>query len=100
MPTSTLVLVQNKTINCAYVTVPQKIPVLFSRTKQIPASFIDPKKSILAKMSDPKNPSDTHVIKICEWGPWASWGVYGLRIREKNFQTNLKLVIESKGLYY
>ena len=32
----------------------KKIPVLFSRPKKIPASFIDPKKSVLAKMSDPK----------------------------------------------
>ena len=51
-------------------TIPQKIRVLFSRPKKIPASFIDPKKSLLAKMSDPKNPSDPPVIKICEWGPW------------------------------
>ena len=28
--------------------------LLFSRPKKIPASFIDPKKSLLAKMSDPK----------------------------------------------
>ena len=35
-------------------TIPPKIPVLFSRPKKIPASFIDPKKSLLAKMSDPK----------------------------------------------
>ena len=34
--------------------IPKKIPVLFSRTKKIPASFIDPKKSLLAKKSDPK----------------------------------------------
>ena len=51
-------------------TIPKKVPVLFSRPKNIPASFIDPKKSLLAKMSDPKNPSDLPVIKICEWGPW------------------------------
>ena len=35
-------------------TIPKKIPVLFSRPQKIPASFIDPKKSLLAKMSDPK----------------------------------------------
>ena len=35
-------------------TIPIKIPLLFSRPKKIPASFIDPKKSLLAKMSDPK----------------------------------------------
>ena len=63
MPTSTLVLVKKKTINCAYVIFdlswwkiqyPKKIPPLFSRPKKIPASFIDPKKSLLAKMSDQK----------------------------------------------
>ena len=51
-------------------TIPKNIPVLFSRPQKIPASFIDPKKSLLAKMSDPKYPSDLPVIKICEWGPW------------------------------
>ena len=35
-------------------TIPKKFPVLFSRPKKIPASFIDLKKSLLAKMSDPK----------------------------------------------
>ena len=35
-------------------TIPKKIPVLFSRPKKIPASFIDPKISLLSKMSDPK----------------------------------------------
>ena len=63
MPTSTLVLVKSKTINCAYVIFdlswwkiqyPKKIPVLFSRPQKIPASFIDPKKSLLAKMSGQK----------------------------------------------
>ena len=57
MPTSTLVLVKNNTITCAYVIFDlskKKIPLLFSPPKKIPASFIDPKKSFLAKMSDPK----------------------------------------------
>ena len=35
-------------------TIPKKIPLLFSRPQKIAASFIDPKKSLLAKMSDPK----------------------------------------------
>ena len=35
-------------------TIPKKIPLLFSRPQKIPTSFIDPKKSLLAKMSDPK----------------------------------------------
>ena len=43
--------------------VPQKIPVCFSRCKKIPASFIDPKKYLWAKISDP-TPSPP------EWGPW------------------------------
>ena len=50
-------------------TIPKKIPVLFSRPKKIPASFIDQKKSLLAKMSDPKKSLGPPVIKICEWGP-------------------------------
>ena len=54
-------------------TIPKKIPLLFSRPKKIPASFIDPKKSLLAEMSDPKKSfGPPPVIKICEWGPWAS----------------------------
>ena len=35
-------------------TISKKIPVLFSRPKKMPASFIDPKNSLLAKMSDLK----------------------------------------------
>ena len=42
--------------------------VLFSQPQKIPASFIDGKKSLLVKISDPKNHSDPPVIKICEWG--------------------------------
>ena len=33
-------------------TIPIKIPLLFSRPKKIRASFIDPQKSLLAKMSE------------------------------------------------
>ena len=36
----------------------QKNPCVVFATQKNPASFIDPKKSLLAKMSDPKNPSD------------------------------------------
>ena len=43
--------------------IPKKNPVLFSRPKKIPASFIDPKKSF-------GPPPPPPVIKICEWGPW------------------------------
>ena len=46
----------------------------FLRPTKVLASFIDPKKSLLAKISDPKNslgaPPPTPIIKICEWGPW------------------------------
>ena len=35
-------------------TIPKKIPVLFSRPIKIPVSFIDAKKSLLAKISVPK----------------------------------------------
>ena len=56
-------------------TIHKKIPVLFSRPQKIPASFIDPKKSLLAKMSDPTKsfgppppPSPPTGINICEWG--------------------------------
>ena len=63
MPTSTLVLVKNKTINCADVIFDlswwkiqyaKKSLCCFRDPKKIPASFIGPKKSLLAKMSDPK----------------------------------------------
>ena len=48
----------------------QKTPVLFSRPQKIPASFIDPKKSLLAKMSDPqKNPSDPPSLKYVSGAP-------------------------------
>ena len=47
----------------------QKIPVLFSRPQKIPASFKDPKKSLLAKMSDPKNPSDPPSLKYVSGAP-------------------------------
>ena len=41
-------------------------------TQKFPASFINPKTSLLAKISDPKNPLDptSPVSRICEWGPW------------------------------
>ena len=35
-------------------TIPKKISLLFLRPQKIPTSFIDPKKSLLDKMSDPK----------------------------------------------
>ena len=43
-------------------TIPQKIPVLFSRPQKNPC---------WPKCQTQKNPSDPPVIKICEWGPWA-----------------------------
>ena len=48
----------------------QKNPSVVFATRKIPASFTDPKKSLLAKMSDPKKSFGPPVIKICEWGPW------------------------------
>ena len=42
-------------------TIPKKIPVLFSWPKKILASFIDQKKSLLAKMSD----QSTYPIYLC-----------------------------------
>ena len=40
------------------------------RPKKFPASFIDPKKLLWAKVSDPRKSLGGPVIKICEWGPW------------------------------
>ena len=51
-------------------TIPKNIPGFF-KTQKIAASFMDPKKSLMAKNSDmKKNPSDPPLSKICEWGPW------------------------------
>ena len=47
----------------------QKIPVLFSRPKKIPASFIDPKESLLAKMSDPKKSFGPPPLKYVSGAP-------------------------------
>ena len=52
----------------------QKIPLLISRPKKIPASFIDPKKSLLVKMSDPKksfgpNPPPPPSLKYVSGAP-------------------------------
>ena len=38
-------------------TIPKKIPVLFSRPKKIPSSFIDPKNPFWPKCQTQKNPS-------------------------------------------
>ena len=57
-------------------TIPKKIPGFFLLFKKIPMSFIDPKKSLLAKISDPKKSlgdppaSPQCVSKICEWCPF------------------------------
>ena len=48
----------------------QKNPSVVFATWKIAASFTDPKKSLLAKISDQKNPSDPPSLKLCEWGPW------------------------------
>ena len=46
-------------------------PFVFMATQKNPGVFHRPKKSLLAKISDPKKSFDPpSVIKICEWGPW------------------------------
>ena len=71
-----------KAVNCAYVIVnycwfelmKKAIPkksLCFLQPQKILASFIDPKNSLLSKISDSKNPSDHPINKIYEWGPWA-----------------------------
>ena len=71
-------------------TIPKKILVLFSRPKKIPASFIDPKKSLLAKMSDPKK----------SFGPPPSLkyvsGVPGLRL-SRTFWPKFKNVNQNRS---
>ena len=48
----------------------QKNPCVFLQLQKIPASFMDPKKSLMAKFQIQKNLSDPPPIsKICEWGP-------------------------------
>ena len=49
---------------------PKKSVCFFLATPKIPLSFIDPKKSLWAKISDPKKSLGPPVIKICEWRPW------------------------------
>ena len=48
---------------------PQKIPQFFSASQNISDVFDRPKKSLLAKISDPKKSLRSSVITICEWGP-------------------------------
>ena len=70
--------------NHNFISIPQKNPLVFFnnktipvfyfwRLKKIPESFIDPKKSLLAKSSGPKKPLEPPpplpVIKTCEWAP-------------------------------
>ena len=50
-------------------TIPKKIPVLFSRPKKIQASFIDAKKSLLAKISDPKKSFGPPSLKYVSGAP-------------------------------
>ena len=50
-------------------TIPKKSPVLFSRPKKIQASFIDAKKSLLAKISDPKKSFGPPSLKYVSGAP-------------------------------
>ena len=50
-------------------TIPKKIPVLFSWPKKIQASFIDAKKSLLAKISDPKKSFGPPSLKYVSGAP-------------------------------
>ena len=68
----TIFLVYPKNSLSHFLTTPPPPPqslCFISGPKKIPASFIGPKISLLAKISDPKNHSDPPVIKICEWVP-------------------------------
>ena len=53
-------------------TIPKNSLCFFCTPKKIPASFIDPKRTLLAKISDPKKSLRPPISKICEWGPWGS----------------------------
>ena len=57
-------------------TIPKKIPVLFSRPKEMPASFIDPKNPFWPNCQTPKNPSGPPSLKYVSGAP----GLSGLRI--------------------
>ena len=66
----------------------------FHDSKKIPTFFLDPKKSLLAKISDPKNPSDHPVSKIqCMWVEPLGYWVYG-----SEFKTFDKSLCPSKLL--
>ena len=47
-----------------------KKSLFFFMTQKILVSFLDPKKSLLAKISDPQKSLRSPISKICEWGPW------------------------------
>ena len=76
------------TVNYGVLTMKSTIPpkkslCFFFKTQKIHASFIDPKKSLLAKMGDPKKSLRPPVSKMCEWGPWV------MQILNKNLLQNL-----------
>ena len=78
MQTSTLVLVKNKIINCAYVIVDlswwkiqyPKNPCVVFATQKNPGVFHRPKRIPFGQNVRPKKILRTPVFKICEWGPW------------------------------
>ena len=52
-------------------TIPPKNPSVVFATQKNPGVFHRPKKiPFWPKCQTQKNPSDSSVIKICEWGPW------------------------------
>ena len=97
MPTSTLVLVKNKTINCAYFIVdlwwkiqyPKKSLCCFRNTKKSRRLSQTPKNPFWPKCQTPKIFLTPPSFNICEWGPWARstyywpfgvWALFGFDI--------------------
>ena len=73
-------------------TIPQKIPVLFSRPKKISASFIDPKKSLLAEMSDPKKSFGPPSLKYVSGAP----GPLTAHVTNTSFKQRLGILLMTK----
>ena len=74
-----MVLVKNKTINCAHVILdlswwkiqyPKKSLCCFRGPKKSQRLSQTQKNPFWPKCQTQKNPSDPPIIKICEWGPW------------------------------
>ena len=61
------------------ICLPKKITTFLAYPKKFPASFTVSKKSLLARISDPKKSLWPPVIKICEWGPCADIYIFSNR---------------------